>query len=327
MEAAHGGFEQMVELLLTRGAGANLRAHDGLTALHMAHPRRHRIFQSLVGHGADLHARDNHKETTLLRVSGHSREEVEPTVRALLDLGADIHSRNRLGETALFKAAAMGNCRIIQVLVEYGADIHAHSELGRSVLFSTIESDHGRPEKVVPLLLDLGANPHSQDSAGDTALARAAAKGLSRTVKVILDHKPNIDTSNGVGDTALTLAAGTEATLEGPKPYDARYPDVAFLMATAMERCLITIDGLLTHGASVDLKNKTGDTALTLAAATGKLDAVKLLLSHGANAHVKNEAGDTALSLTTQKGHSEVHQLLLEHLSEPKQPPVYTEVE
>ena len=327
--AAESGSTQLVELFLMHGADANLRAHYGLTALHMADPGKTRIFQLLVDHGADLHARDNSGDSPLSRVCYDAREEAEDTVRVLLDLGADIDSRNNSGETALFRAAELRYCRIIQVLLDYGADIHARSELGCSVLSSAIGADYRETDKVVALLLNNGADVHPQDSAGDSALARAAAKGLSGTVKLILDHKPKIDTSNGAGDTALTLAAAAEATLVGSVRYDEKHNriDDAILLAASAEGVLTTMELLLNHGASVDLKNKAGDTALTIAAAKGKLDGVKLLLNHGADAHVKNGAGDTALSLTTQNGHSEVHRLLLERLSEPKQPPVCTEVE
>ena len=330
MDAVEWGYPQLVELLLTYGADVHLRDDRGFTALHLANDETPRIFQLLVDHGADLNARDNDGNSVLLYVPhGGSGGKAEDTARMLLDLGADIHSRNNSGETALFRAATQGHCRVIQVLMEYGADIHARNELGRPVLFSTIESKYGRPDEVVPLLLDLGADCRSQDSAGDTALARAAANGLPGTVRLILDHEADIDTGNRAGDTALTLAAAAEVKLEKLERFDAKYNriDPALAMAAAVERFLITMELLLNYGAKIDTRNGAGDSALTLAAANGKLGAVKLLLDHGANAHVKNEAGDTALSLTHQNGHSEVHQLLLERLSEPNQPPGDTEAE
>ena len=329
IEAAELGSIPLVELLLKSGADANLRSHQGLTALHVAHPGKPRILELLVAHGADLHARDNYGESTLILVCGDSRAEYEDTVRVLLELGEDVHARDNSGETALFRAAELGYCRIIQVLMKHGADIHARSELGRSVLFSAIEHGYRQPDELVPLLLDLGVDVHSKDSAGDTALARAAARGLSRTVKLMLDHKTNVDTSNGAGDTALTLAAAAKAKVGG---WECFYKKLGIdagsnARVDAEKENLVIIELLLNHGACVDLKNKAGDTALTIAAAKGKLGAVKLLIHNRANPHAINEAGDTALSLTAQNGHLEVRQLLLEHPSEPNQAPVCTEVD
>ena len=289
----------MVELLVTSGADVNLRGHDGLTALHVAHPREQKIFELLVSHGAALEARDKREESTLLRVSGHPMEEAEDIVKELLGRGADIRSRNVLGETALFRAAKQGYCRITRVLTEAGADVNARDKSGASVLLSTISSNHRRLSKVVTLLLELGADVHSQDSAGDTALAAAAARGLSETVKLILDHNPHVDTSNRAGETALTLTAAAEATLEGSRPYDKKGNriDDRIRMAAATEEYSRTMELLLDYGASVDLKNEAGNTALTLAAAKGKPDAVKLLLKHGANINISNGAENTALIL------------------------------
>ena len=334
IQAAKTGSVQLVELLLTYGADVNLRFRQGTTVLHEANSGTPGMFQLLVDHGADLHARDENGESPLLRVCHDLNREPEDTVRLLLNLGADICSRNNLEETPLFRAAERGFCRITQVLMEYGADIHARDKFGRSVISSAIGSPYGGADRVVPSLLHFGADVHLQDSGRDTALGVAAVKGLNGTVKLLLNHKANIDTCNGAGDTALTLAAamgkmntvklllehgantdisnGTgdnaltlaaarEAISEGFRhkyKFERYHTEAASVMAAAMKNNLRTIEFLLGHGASVDLKNKAGDTALTLAAtAKGKLDAVKLLLEHRANIDTMNGAGDAALTL------------------------------
>ena len=300
VEVARCGLVKMVELFVEYNADVDLRGHDGLTALHLAHPRKHSIFKLLVRQGVDLNTHNKDKELTLARASGHSSEEAEDTVELLLGLGANIHSQNFLGETALFRAAKHGYCRIIRVLKEHRANIRALTKSGESVLLSAIVSNNRRLGKVVPLLLELGAEVHSLDSAGHTALAAAAVRGLSDAVKSILDYKPYIDTSNRDGDTALRLAAAAEATLEGRSyAYDRRGNriDDRIRMAAAIENNSTTIELLLNDGANVDLQNKAGNTALVLAAAEGKPDAVKLLLEHCPNTNTRNGAGDTVLIL------------------------------
>ena len=219
---------------------------------------------------------------------------------------------------------------MIEVLTKHGADMHARNQYGRSVLFVAIESAKNRLDEVASLLLDLGADPHSQNSAGNTALAQAAVYGPINTVKRILAHIVNIDTRIGAGDTALTLAAAAPVSLSGEekliwrKEMDNRVDWNSPVIEAARKRNSMILELLLSHGASIDLKNKAGNTALTLAAAQGKYDAVDFLLNRGANAHTKSEAGDTALSLAKSR---RVRQLLLEHLSEPKQPPACTDAE
>ena len=254
VEAARCGLAQMVKLLVEHDADVNLRGYDGLTALHLAHPRKHSIFKLLVERGADLYARDKNEESTLARVSGHSSEEAEDTVELLLSLGADIDSQNLLGETALFRAAKQGYCRVIRVLKDHRANIRALTKSGESVLLSAIVSNNRRPGKVVPLLLELGADIHSPDSAGNTALILAAVESKPEAVRLLLEHWPNADTSNGAGETALTLAAGAPVRLVESIRYDEKYVRIgeAVQMAAVMERNLETIKHLLNYGASVD---------------------------------------------------------------------------
>jgi ankyrin repeat protein len=56
------------------------------------------------------------------------------TVRRLLERGADVHIRDRHGETALMKAARHGNYPVANLLIEHGADIHAKDATGSTAL-------------------------------------------------------------------------------------------------------------------------------------------------------------------------------------------------
>lgn len=325
VEAAEYGCVPLVELLLTKGADVNLGV---LTALHRADPAKPRIFELLIDHGADLEARDHDGKSPLLSHSGSARSNAEDTMRLLLRRSADIHARDNSGETALFKAVDLGNRRIIQVLMENGADINARDKHGRTVLFTAVERYY-RSDETVSLLLKLGVDVHLQDFDGNTALTLAAARNKLGLVKLLLGHGASPHTKNEAGDTALTLGAAAKARLEGRPLHDkgASRIDHATIIANFAERNLLTLEVLLNYGASVEVKNKAGDTALILAAAKGKLNVVKLLLGHGTNNHTKNEAEDTALALSAENGHSEVHQLLLEHLSEADHTPAPTEDE
>ena len=74
---------------------------------------------------------------------------------------------------------------------------------------------------------------------------------------------------------------------------------------------LPVIEFLLTHGASVDLKDGVlGRTALIRAAEEGHLKAATLLLDKGANPNLEADDGATALQLAADNHHDEVVQLL-----------------
>jgi elongation of very long chain fatty acids protein 6 len=58
-----------------------------------------------------------------------------------------------------------------------------------------------------------------------------------------------------------------------------------------------------------------GPTALFYAATNGKLSTVKILLKNGATSNLKDEHGETALTSACKNGHEKVATVLLEHLS------------
>ena len=57
---------------------------------------------------------------------------------------------------------------------------------------------------------------------------------------------------------------------------------------------------LLEHGAEVDAKNESGETALMVAASNGYEKNVTLLLEHGADADLRNADGKTARELAAR---------------------------
>lgn len=65
------------------------------------------------------------------------------------------------------------------------------------------------------------------------------------------------------------------------------------------------------NGADIDKANKSGDTALHLAAARGHLDTVLSLLNNGAEVNIQNENERTALERASLNKHSEIVDALL----------------
>lgn len=330
------GLESVVVLLLERGVDLTKSVMEGRTTpLNVAaYFAQHRVIEILLDHGSFLENKDSLGYTPLLAtvtaVFFSNEERAVAAARSLLDRGADVDSQGTyvLGgpsTSALMRAAENGYVQLLELLVKYGADVNLRDDDGLTALHMAHPS-----KQTIELLVSHGASVDLKDKAGNTALILVATKGKLDIVKLLLEHRANIDTCNGAGDSALTLAAAAHATPVqwigyGEGCYSST--DDAILMQAGIKGKSSTIELLLDYGASINLKNKAGNTALTLAAAKGNLDVVKHLLDHGADAHAENEAGDTALSLTIQIGHAEIHQLLLEHLSEPNQSPVRTEVE
>ena len=242
-------------------------------------------------------------------------------VKLLLRHEANTHTKNEAGDTALTLAAAATEA----ILEECSCYDEEGSQIENATLIPAVVEQNFL---IIELLLKAGALVERLNSPCETALSLLADTGNLDGVKLLLNHGAEPHTNNEAGDTAFTLAAAAEAILvrSWSRNEEGRIDDATQLAAFA-ERNLLILELLLNHGASIAVKNKAGDTALTLVAAKGKLDAVKLLLNYGAHAHTKNDAGGTALSLSAEHGHSEIHQLLLDHLSKANQAPASTEDE
>lgn len=122
-------------------------------------------------------------------------------------------------------------------------------------LFAAIYANS--PERV-EAIIKKGADVNATDECGRTALARAAEKGHTEIVKLLLDHGAHANTaSGGIGCTALMLAAGKGHTE--------------------------VVELLLNKGADVDAINNCGRTALMEASREGHTEVVELLRNKGAD--------------------------------------------
>ncbi len=71
------------------------------------------------------------------------------------------------------------------------------------------------------------------------------------------------------------------------------------------------VNALLKNGATVDLQNKDGITALMFACRDGHTEAIRMLLERGAKIDLQDINGETALSYACKGGHTDAVELLL----------------
>ncbi|XP_050999135.1 M-phase phosphoprotein 8 [Acomys russatus] len=100
MLAAAGGQDDLLRLLITKGAKVNGRQRNGTTAL--------------------IHAAEKNFLTT---------------VAILLEAGAFVNAQQSNGETALMKACKRGNSDIVSLVIEWGADCNILSKHQNSALY------------------------------------------------------------------------------------------------------------------------------------------------------------------------------------------------
>ncbi|MFM8764495.1 MAG: ankyrin repeat domain-containing protein [Spartobacteria bacterium] len=140
----HTPKSTMVTLLLERGADVNSRTPYGDTPLHRAvSAGRADKARLLLSHEADVNARANRGESPLHYVcrEGSERiqntvkqEDLEHSVKVLLQFHADIDTKDSIGATPLHGAVMIGNEDMVRCLIEQGADIKATNQRGDTPL-------------------------------------------------------------------------------------------------------------------------------------------------------------------------------------------------
>ena len=178
----------------------------GMTPLHWAAQKGlDDVVQLLIDRGADLNRTNIHGHTPLHRTGNPLNIAV---VKLLLDNGAD-PDKGGYGYVVLHRAAGLGYTDVVQLLLERGVDPNTSDQWGHTALHigARARACH-KVHDVVKLLLDKGADPKKTDEYGATPLHCAAAEGKKDVAKLFLDHgaDPNM-VENDMFRTPLHLAA------------------------------------------------------------------------------------------------------------------------
>ncbi|XP_042195970.1 ankyrin repeat and KH domain-containing protein 1 isoform X10 [Callorhinchus milii] len=322
--ACAGGHEELVSVLIARGANIEHRDKKGFTPLILAATAGHvGVVEILLDKGADIEAQSERtKDTPLSLACSGGRQEV---VELLLARGANKEHRNVSDYTPLSLAASGGYVNIIKILLNAGAEINSRtgSKLGISPLMLAAMNGHVASVK---LLLDMGSDINAQiETNRNTALTLACFQGRAEVVSLLLDRKANVEHRAKTGLTPLMEAASGGYAEVGrvllDKGADVNAPPVPSSRDTALT---IAADKghykfcelLINRGAHIDVRNKKGNTPLWLAANGGHFDVVQLLVQAGADVDAADNRKITPLMAAFRKGHVKVVQYLVKEVNQ-----------
>ncbi len=324
-------------LLLSHGAQVNAREQwRGQTALMWAAAEAQpAMVKLLVERGADVDARSSVNNWTR-QVTAEPRMQARPSggftallyaarknclecVRILLEAHADKNLTDPDGITPMLMATTNFNFDVAALLIQSGADVNKWDMWGRSPLYAAVDLNTlpvgGRADrptldttsalKLIELLLDAGANPNLQlklfppyrslrdDRGADTVLTigttpllRAAKAGDVATMRLLLAHGASADLPTMTGITPLMAACGNASS---PIDTRGRYK--------TEEQAIEAVKLLISAGASVNARDRGGQTALHGAAGWGWNELVKTLAANKADLLVKDAQGRTAADI------------------------------
>ncbi|KAE8164833.1 ankyrin repeat-containing domain protein [Aspergillus tamarii] len=202
-------------------------------------------------------------ETALLLVVKQGSKEI---VRFLLDQGVSPDPKDRAGRTPLHHAVAMDHTEIVKALLKAGSDIETtdladhiplmfaapcgndkENRSGHTPLISAVEAGN---EAMVNLLLEAGADPdhYTDDYAPLISAIRTPRMGI---FELLLDKVSDIDHVDGRGETPLMHAAYWQNRMG---------------------------ELLLERGARLNVENRYGETAMSIASRRANEPLLRLLL-------------------------------------------------
>ncbi|HXG24316.1 MAG TPA: ankyrin repeat domain-containing protein [Chthonomonadales bacterium] len=193
--------EEIAKLLVNGGANVNIQEPlFGLTPLIGAVKyASDDMILVLLEKGASVKARDKEGNTALILAARHRSRS---TIEALLAQGAEINASNKRGETALMRAAE-GNNEVLRLLLQKGAHLEASRENGWTPLICAAAAPSTAG---VDILLEAGANVNARSKTGQTALMFAAIRGNVDMLEMLLFRGADVNVKDIYGNTALKNA-------------------------------------------------------------------------------------------------------------------------
>ena len=179
IEAAWGGKDSTVSILLQAKADVNIQSKYGNTALYSAAERGHNeVTTTLIKGGADLNRQNEYgnRNTALHYAAYHGHNEVTTT---LIKAGAIIDLQDKDGDTALHCTTHDGHNEVTTTLIKAGADLNIQNNDGITALHCAAKWGYN---EVTTTLIKAGADLYIQDNDGNTALAVAASGEVASTL-------------------------------------------------------------------------------------------------------------------------------------------------
>ena len=283
------GYEEVVELLLDKGADVNLPNTKGETPLILAmkHYYIPNIVKLLLDKGAaDPNISNRKKETPLILAINYNTAKI---VKLLLDKGANIYIPNSEGETPLFLTFKNGNHEKIDLMLNRAIslgdfDLNSSDKDGNTLLHIA-----GRNNDIATFLklIENGADMNVANNEGKTPL-QYTNKPIRSELIQLLDNNADVNLPNIKGKTPLIYA---------------------------INKCnhrLVKI--LLDKGADVNIPNSKGVTPLFIAAKRGNFKIVQLLINKsGALVNALDKDGNTLLHIAGRNNHIRLVFKLLEN--------------
>ncbi|KAF4962386.1 hypothetical protein FSARC_9530 [Fusarium sarcochroum] len=323
IHAILGGFEDIVGILINKGASVNEISEDSAfrgyekywSPLSVAAEKGNTaITKMLLSSGADPRLPVQNYPLRVAVAKGY-----DSIVKMLLESGADPEFKSFSENTPLASASIGGHETTAKILLDSGAHVDGRSLEGITPLMCAYEQPG---KEMFKLLLQSGADIAARDNDGQTPLVHQAKHGSKLGLKTLLENGADTEAKAYYGDTSLVIAtqrldeAKVRVLLEYGADSEARDKNGQTpLMLSCQNNYEPMIKLLLEHGANTEARDNDGQTPLVLSCRRQNVheEVVKLLLEYSADTNARDKNGQTPFILSCQNGHEAIVKLLHEH--------------
>ncbi|KAL6068783.1 Protein diaphanous 1 [Balamuthia mandrillaris] len=308
--AAYNAKKDVVEYLLSlKDVEIDSKDKEGATPLHKsAFMGDDEILTLLVAKGADPNATDKEGATPLHKAAFNGRAYC---LKYLLEKGASVNAVDNENGTPLHNAIFNGHVECAALLLKAKAKVDPKDVNGRTPLHGA--ACYGLRE-CTQLLLENGANPNTQDKDKFTPLHLAAFNGSVLTAAFLIDKGANVRAKTAEGITPLHYAAykghmGTVVFLiERKAPVDCDDDKGVTPLHNAMLSHQPDVAAYLIYkGADVNKQNVDGETALHFAVKSDQVEMCALLVSKKADwRNLEDKNGFSPIRLAMELKHKDL---------------------
>jgi ankyrin repeat protein len=255
--AAGKGNVEVMKYLIAHGAKTAISDDHGIYVASFAAvlgQQNQDVYELCVKSGTNLKAEKNHDGANALLV-GIGLDTAYALTKYFESKGLSVHDKDEIGHTSFDYAARAGNLKVMKLLrekgIKYSNDVMLLAAQGTRRASNTLD--------VYQYLESIGAKPAATGKTGENALHYIARKPeQAPIIRYFLDRGVNPDQLNEDGNTVFMAAAGSN-------------------------RDTATLAMLLAGAKDINQKNKSGESALSLAVRGNSSEVIRFLLNHGAD--------------------------------------------